>query len=258
MDPGEKVYQDFLIEQATRHIAKFPDSSGICIDRLDWIMQYNRKRDDGVTWFEDQPARCLACSWHELIGRLGPLMHDAGKVIFVNSMYPRLDILRQVDGIYDEHGEGPCSLNACVLLALNKPYIAWTGELIDFNENPDEFFQRHLHLGAFSVRARAGQRPHDLARSAARSILPRLRPAAGCVRGRRWLLLPHVVRVEGDKALANVFEVPGGYVVPVTFGGKEASVQVVLQGLPKAAGQKAFASRRSSRTRIDRVPPRHG
>jgi hypothetical protein len=91
MDPGEKVYTDFLIEQARRHIEKFPESSGICIDRLDWLMEYNRRRDDGVTWFEGKPARALAVSWLKLMERLSPTMHEAGKVIYVNTMYPRLD-----------------------------------------------------------------------------------------------------------------------------------------------------------------------
>jgi hypothetical protein len=34
--------------------------------------------------------------------------------------------------------------------------------------------------------------------------------------------------------------VPGGYVVPVTFGGKEKRVKVVLDGLPRLPGQKLF------------------
>ena len=37
MDPGEPVYQKFLLDQARRHIEKLPETSGICIDRLDWL-----------------------------------------------------------------------------------------------------------------------------------------------------------------------------------------------------------------------------
>ncbi|MBN2581354.1 MAG: chitobiase/beta-hexosaminidase C-terminal domain-containing protein [Pirellulales bacterium] len=240
MDPGEKVYQDFLIEQARRHIEKFPESSGICIDRLDWIMEYNRQRDDGVTWLDGKPARCLAVSWHELLRRLGPLMHAAGKVIYVNPMYPRIDIVRRVDGFYDEHGQYPHSLNTCSILALNKPYMAWTLQLEDLDKDPDAYFQRHLHLGAYLTAPVPGNDHTILPDPKRDQYFFDYGPLMDCLRGKRWVLLPHVVRVEGDKALANVFEVPGGYVVPVTFGGKESSVQVVLQGLPHLPGQKIF------------------
>jgi hypothetical protein len=237
MDPGEKVYQDFLIEQARRHIEKFPESSGICIDRLDWLLEYNRQRDDGVTWFEGKPARCLAVSWHELMKRLGPTMHDAGKVIYVNTMDPRLDIMRQVDGVYDEHGEHPFSLNVSTLLALNKPYMAWTWETGELDKTPDEYMQRHLHMGAY-VTAPVPGNDHTILPDAKRDQYfldyGRLFDA---LRGKRWVLTPHAVRIEGEKAIANIFEVPGGYVVPATFGGKEQSVQVVLQDLPRLAGQ---------------------
>jgi hypothetical protein len=239
MDPGEKVYQDFLLDQARRHVKEFPDSSGICIDRVDWIMEYNRHRDDGVTWLGGKPARCLAVSWHEMLDRLGQVMHEAGKVIFANPMYPRLDLQRQVDGFYDEHGQHPFSLNTCTLLALNKPYIAWTWEVQDFDKNADEYLQRHLHLGAYLTAPVPGNDHTILPDPKRDQYYLDYGPLFDALRGKRWLLLPHVVRVEGDKALANIFEVPGGYVVPVTFA-KEASVQIVLQGLPELPGQNGF------------------
>ena len=71
MDPGEKVYQEFLLEQAQRHIERIPESSGICIDRMDWNWRYNRRRDDGVTWLEGKPARAIVVSWHAMMSRLG-------------------------------------------------------------------------------------------------------------------------------------------------------------------------------------------
>jgi len=38
------------------------------------------------------------------------------------------------------------------------------------------------------------------------------------------------VQVVGAAAKANIFAVPGGYVVPVTFGGEAKSVDVILRG----------------------------
>ena len=102
VDPGDPAYQQHLLEQARRHIAHLPDSSGICIDRTDWLGSYNPNADDGVSWVDGRPARSLFVSWKDLMSKLGPLMHEAGKVIFVNNCTVRLETLRHVDGIYSE------------------------------------------------------------------------------------------------------------------------------------------------------------
>jgi hypothetical protein len=240
MDPGEKVFQDFLVEQAKRHVKELPESSGICIDRMDWIHFYNRRRDDGVTWYEGQPVRSLVVSWHEIMGRLGPLMHDAGKVIYGNPHYARLDLMRHLDGLYDEAGMLGASLNLCALMAVNKPVIEWTYGSAEFDKNPDAFFQRHLHLGAFLTAPVPGNDHAILPDPKSDQFYLDYGPLLDRLRGKRWVLLPHVIRVEGDKALANIFEMPGGYAVPVTCGGKEPSVQVVLRGLPELPHQEGY------------------
>ncbi|MBN2210932.1 MAG: chitobiase/beta-hexosaminidase C-terminal domain-containing protein [Sedimentisphaerales bacterium] len=240
MDAGEKVYQDHLIEQARRHIECFPDSSGICIDRMDWIWCYNRRRDDGVTWFEDKPARSLVVSWRNLMERLSPVMHHAGKVIFSNPMYVRPDLMKSIDGFYDEHGQHPTSLNTTCLLALRKPIMAWTWELDRFDNNTDAYFQRHLHLGCYLTAPVPGNDHTILPDSKRDQYYYDYGPLLDAMRGKRWMLTEHVISVEGDKALANLFEVPGGYVAPITFGAEAASVRVQLQGLPILPGQKGF------------------
>jgi hypothetical protein len=60
------------------------------------------------------------------------------------------------------------------------------------------------------------------------------------MRGRKWVLLPRAIRVEQGDAKANLFKVPGGYVVPVTFGGSAASATLTLQGIPEVAAGKKF------------------
>jgi hypothetical protein len=240
MDCGEPVYRDFLVDQARKHVEKFPESAGICIDRMDWLWCYNRERGDGVTWYEDRPARSLVVSWHRLMDRMAPVLHDAGKVIFGNPMYARLDLMRRLDGFYDEHGQHPHSINTCSLLALNKPYIAWTWELDDINKDPDGYFQHHLYLGAFLTVPVPGNDHTVLPDAKLDHLFFDYGPLMETLRGKRWVLLPHVVRVEGERALANVFEVPGGYVVPVMLGGKETAAKVVLQGLLPLPGQAGF------------------
>ena len=54
------------------------------------------------------------------------MMHEADKVIFVNNLVKRLELLRQVDGIYCEYGYEPTALNADALLAVRKPLLCWT------------------------------------------------------------------------------------------------------------------------------------
>jgi hypothetical protein len=240
MDPGEKVFQQHLLDQAQRHIDRIPESSGICIDRFDWNWRYNRQRDDSVTWLDGKPARAMSVSWHSMMNQLAPLMHNAGKVIYGNPHCCRFDLLRQFDGIYDEVGDEPCSVNLSGLSGINKPVMQWTSVADNIRKDPDAFFQRHLHLGAFLTVPLPGN-DHTLQPNP--EIEPYYLdygPLLDALRGKRWLLLPHVVQVEGDKALANVFEVPGGYVVPVTFGGKESKVTVVLKNLPRLPHQKAF------------------
>jgi hypothetical protein len=240
MDPGERSYQDFLLEQAQRHIARIPESSGICIDRFDWNWRYNRQRDDGVTWLDGKPARSMVVSWQAMMNRLGPLMHNAGKVIYGNPHCCRFDLLRQFDGIYDEVGDQPCSVNLSGLAGINKPVMQWTSVADNLRKAPDAYFQRHLHLGAFLTAPLPGN-DHTLRPDAEiEQYYLDYGPLLDALRGKRWLLLPHVVSVEGDKALANIFEIPGGYVIPVTFGGKESEVKVVLKNLPRLPGQKGF------------------
>ena len=61
----------------------------------------------------------------------------------------RLELMRHVDGFYDEHGYLPYNLNTSSFLALRKPLVCWTSEENPFGSNPDEYFQRHLYMGAF-------------------------------------------------------------------------------------------------------------
>jgi len=52
------------------------------------------------------------------------------------------------------------------------------------------------------------------------------------MRGKKWVLAPHAIEVVGNAAKANLFEVPGGYAAPVTFGPQDGTVKVILRNLP--------------------------
>ncbi len=178
MDVGDPGYQEFMLEQARRHIDKLPDSSGICIDRMDWLRYYNRG-DDGVSWVEGKPARSLYRSWRDFMSKLGPMMHAAGKVIFVNNHVKRLDLLPQVDGIFCEFCQAGSALNSTGLLTLFKPALGWTPAPDTLRPDPDAFFQRHLHMGVYPTAAVSGQQPLYQARCLGGKVLSGLRTALG-------------------------------------------------------------------------------
>jgi hypothetical protein len=231
VDPGDPAFQEFILQQAQRHIRLLPDTSGICIDRLDWLERYNNKADDGASWVEGKPARSLCVSWNALLARLGPEMHAAGKVIFVNPLYSRLDLLRQVDGIYTEYGQLGTSLNTSALLGLRKPVLAWSYNETLRQPDPDSFFQRHLLLGAYPT-APYPWNNHCIGPEAwAEKQFLDYGPLLDAIRGKKWVLAPHCVEAAGGRAKVNLFDVPGGYALPVAFGGKAASATVRIRGI---------------------------
>ncbi len=222
MDPGDSTYQAFLLEQARLHLEKIPTSSGICIDRLDWLRFYNSAGDDGVSLVEGRKVRSLIFSWNDIMGKIGGTMHGSHKVIFSNPLYRRLDLMREIDGIYDEYGNYYTSLNLCAQLAFNKPITAWTTGAWDFLPNPDAYFQHHLYLGAFLTVPFPGN-DHTITPDAAiEPFYLDYGPLLTAIKGREWLLEPHAIEVRGGNAKANIFKVKGGIVIPVIHAGKEA------------------------------------
>ncbi len=226
MDCGVKSYQDFLMAQARRHIEKLPYSSGICIDRMDWLRQYSQNGDDGVSW-RGKPLRAVSESWKSTMARLGPLMHANDKVIFVNPLLARLDLMKEVDGVYHEFGDlAPC-LNAEAFLCVRKPAISWAHDASGIGD-PDTYFQRHLYLGVYPTAPFPGNdhtiRPSEQLDKWYLDYGPLL----DLMRGKKWVLEPHVIEVEGG-AKANLFAVPGGYALPVVFGGKAENARVTIR-----------------------------
>ena len=233
MDCGGPKYRAFLLEQARRHLEKLPASDGLCIDRLDWLRFYNLRADDGQSWRHNQPCRALYSSWRSLLGELGPMVHTADKIILVNAMINRTELLRHVDGIYHEFGHVPADFNGAALQCVLKPCIAWTPHENTLKPDPDAYFQRHLHLGVFPT-APLPVNDHTITPSAwADRWYLDYGPLLEALRGRQWVLTAGCVEAATPDVKVNLFQVPGGYVVPVTFGGKGESATVRLR---KVAG----------------------
>jgi len=234
LDPSEPVYQEFLLEQARRHIEKLPDASGFCIDRLDWLRLYNHQRDDGLSWFGGQAVRSLTYSWHDLMSKLGPLVHKADKVIYCNNHVKRLETLRHIDGLFDEFTTSGPALNITSLLGTRKPVLGWTGTK---GRLSDEFFQKFLYMGVFPMCPFPGNNHSLLPNPSVDKSHLDFGPLMIAMRGKKWVLEPHVVSVPKGNAKANIFEVPSGFIAPVVYAGDAKNVKVVLRS-KKIANEK--------------------
>jgi hypothetical protein len=234
VDPATPVYRGFLLEQARRHLERLPHFEGFAIDRMDWTRLYNPRADDGLTWVKNAPARSLHTSWNEVLDSLHRLLHPAGKVIFVNNHVKRLEEHRYVDGVFDEFGYGGASLNANAFLCVQKPLIGWVSHRDQLFPAGDAFMQRFLHLGAFPMAPFAANDHSLLPDPETEQLYLDYGPLLDALRGKRWVFDARAEVPDGP-ARANLFAVPDGYVLPVTFGGAAESVPVTLRGLPDLA-----------------------
>jgi hypothetical protein len=97
-------------------------------------------------------------------------------------------------------------------------------------------------------------------------------PLMDAMRGKKWVLAPHCVEVAGGAAKANLFQVPGGYAMPVCFGGEAEFAEVILRNVPhldnlkysvihpgvEAAVAATVLSKDKKGALMLRVPIRHG
>jgi hypothetical protein len=304
-DPG---YQKFLLEQVNRDIKWLPDSAGICIDNTYFMFDNNRDADDGVSWIQGAPARALCISWNRLWDQAAPKMHEAGKVVFASTIFARFDVYRHMDGFYAEFGYDGRGLNSTALMGLRKPVMVWTYNESLFRTDPDLFFQRHLLMGAYPTAPYPWnnhciipdmvwnddtdlvQKNHDGTRGFYYyygSLFERdtghqwmntekyylaYGPLMDAMRGKKWVLAPHCVEIAGGSAKANLFQVPGGYAMPVCFGGEAEFAEVVLRNIPNldnlkysvihpdvdsAVAPTVLSQAKNGELRL-RVPLRHG
>ena len=230
MDASGPNYRAFLVEQAQRQVQRLPDFSGICIDRLDWLNKINVNADDGVGWYKNGAGRMVQIGWLNMMEEVSSIFHEREKVIFANlcSSY-RMEVARHFDGIYDEFGHEGHRLNASAMLCLRKPLLAWTPGQSSIVPDPDGFFHRHLYIGAYPT-APYPKNNHTI------NPDPKIEahyidygPLLDAMRGKKWVLTPHCIAVQDDKAKANLFEVLDGWVAPVTFAPGEKSVTLLIR-----------------------------
>jgi hypothetical protein len=228
VDPATPGYQKFLLGQADQLIRHMKFSSGICIDRTDHTRAFNTRSDDGYTFWHDQPARSLVNSWKETLGKVSEKFHQAGRVIYVNDHNHRIDMMKDIDGFYDEAGHLGTSLNNTSFLALRKPVVTWTASTKTLGTNPDKYFQSLLYMGAFPTAPVTGNDHTIVPDPTTDTYYLQYGPLLNLLRGKKWVLEPHVLQVENNAAKANLFKVPEGLVMPVVFATTEAPVKVKI------------------------------
>jgi hypothetical protein len=241
MDCGVPSYRDFLLEQARRHIEKIPSASGICIDRLDWLRYYNLKADDGVSWFHNRPSRSFLVTWNIFLESLGKIIHDADKIIYVNNLDKRIDVLKNIDGVYCEYADYGTALNLTAFCCLKCPALGWTRTNEDLQPDPDAYFQRFLYMGVYPTAPLDGNDHTILPDPLADKYYADYAPLMDAMRGRKWVLQPHCIEVTGDAAKANLFEISNGFLIPVCFAEEGKTVELVIRNIKGLEKVKAEA-----------------
>jgi len=226
--PGDPDYKQFLLDQADRLISTMKFSSGICIDRTDHTRIFNTRSDDGYTFWHDQPARSLINSWKETISEISAKFHHAGRVVYANDHNHRIDLMQEIDGFYDEAGHLGTSLNNTAIMAIRKPFVAWTASVKTLGKNPDNYFQTLLYLGVFPTAPIPGNDHTIVPDSLTDQYYLQYGRLLDLLRGKKWVLEPHVVQVANNAAKVNLFHVPEGFVMPVVLATTEDPVKVKI------------------------------
>ena len=129
------------------------------------------------------------------MNKIGPLLHENGKVLFINNHVKRLDAVKQVDGIFDEYGHVPASLNANAFLSVNKPLLGWLDDKASIGKDFDAYMQKFLHLGMFPMAPFPGNdhgiRPEEELDKLYRDYGKLFK----VLKGKQWLLEPEMVEL---------------------------------------------------------------
>jgi hypothetical protein len=235
MDPHPDLpYLAHILDMARTSMAKAP-SSGVCIDRQDWLGSVNPNADDKRTWLPVKHAkgktqfmrvRAMINSWKPAMRAFAQVWHSGGKAVIINDHSNRLDMMEHVDGIYAEMGDmdtisssrsGLGSLNAhaigTALATLGpKPAYIWNHAKTASKMTPQYVsagLQAHLWAGVFPTvpvknndHAIGGDCAPDCPYDATFAAYG---PLFSAIRGRQWGLVANAATVPSENALANLF-----------------------------------------------------
>jgi hypothetical protein len=259
-DVGDEQYQQFMLENARRVVDNLTESSGICIDRGDWIGVLNAAGDDKISMANGHVVRPLLYSWKRSVPQLAEILHKKGKALYMNpDMGHRIDLHKGVDGFFSELGDtkpGHWRTATSYLSAGGKSSTIWChdphnnptptkcGEMMTngTDKERNQFLQSHLLLGVYPS-VPFPDNDHILQPSPrADAIYQDYGPMFTALHGKRWCTAPHCVRIEGKKAYANAFEMKpfgtGKYALSIAGGSLDtthSTVAALMENIPELA-----------------------
>jgi len=233
MDPHPDLpYLAHVLDMARTGLAR-TNSSGVCIDRADWIRYVNPRADDGRTWFpyfgdvqplpnttanatapRFGPVRAMIFSWHLAMAALAKVMdggHYGGKAIIINDHVNRIGMMQHVDGIYAEMGDvtpaGFTHVVGSALTAMHKPVVSWIHGDSRHRHWPDyleQALQGYLYLGVYPTvpvknndHAIGGGCAPNCTEYGLDALFKDYGPLFTALRGKRWVLEAHAAEMQG-------------------------------------------------------------
>lgn len=231
LDAADPAFAAHLLSQAHDLMTKLPQYRGIVVDSLEHFDILNPNGDDGVAWSDGKPARSLFNSWRQIEAALESELHGMGKQVWANPGPPgkRIDQLKGIDGLFSEFSDGSSFLNMDGFLGLRRPVVGWLHSTL--GSDPDAMLQHFLYMGLYPM-GDAPMNDHGIQTSPSNTrYYEDYGPMFRALRGKRWDFAPKAVEVTSGQALANVFAVDGGVVVPVIEGGADTHAGLTLRGL---------------------------
>ena len=247
MDPGSPEYQRHIMSMANRVLARTP-GTGLCIDRQDWVGVLNIERSDPRTWFETpmspegRAVMPMVFAWKETMALLSNLFHSRpNQPLLFNPGTYRLDMLEFTDGMFAEYGDSNHMTVICGLANVARPVVMWlhpgaNGKpgpaLLNSTATADPYFQQLLHFGLWPALPVKYNDHMVLPSPAYDGLYEEYGPLFGCLRGKKWVLEPHAIEIQGG--LANLFFTSRGVAAVITFGNVAVDVVIRLPGLAGA------------------------
>jgi hypothetical protein len=109
--------------------------------------------------------------------------------------------------------------------------LGWTSDADNLRPSPDVYFQRNLYLGVYPTAPVPGNDHCILPDPWVDQQYLDYGPLLDAMRGKRWVLAPHSIKVITGSSRASLFATPDGYVLPVMLGGADKEAVVELRGI---------------------------
>ena len=220
LDPADRAYRQFLLDQLQRHFDYLPHFQGIVIDRSDWNNFYDLDRDDGMSWVDGRPAYSLKRAYMNVTNALQAQMQAQGRDtgMLINTYgYACLSLMAPYDGSFSEGH----AISAVGLLGIVSPAIMWTydtRECCSSRAAFDPYMQWRMLLAVFPMAPFPGNDHSIDPNATAQAWYADYGHMFAALQGVDWSLTAHAVQVNDTDAKANAFVRGTLHLYPVILG----------------------------------------